>query len=40
VKQHLIDEATNNVIDMSALRFIFGDKGKNKLLFVGNGKYV
>ena len=40
VKQYLIDEATNNAINMNALRFILGDKGTNKLLYVGNGKYI
>ena len=37
VKQYLIDEATNDVINMNALRFLRGDKGTNKLLYVGKG---
>ena len=36
VKQHLIDQATNDVINMDRLT---GDKGTNKLLYVGNGKH-
>ena len=38
VKQYLIDEATDGVIDMSVIR---EDKGANKLLYVGkNGTHV
>ena len=40
VKQHLIDEATDGVINMKSLRFMDGDKGTNKLLHVGNRKYI
>ena len=38
VKQYLIDEAINGVINMESLRFMGGDKGTNKLLYVGNRK--
>ena len=38
VKQYLIDEATNGIINMESLRFMDGDKGTNKLLYVGNRK--
>ena len=40
VKQYLIDQATDGVINMESLRFIGGDKGTNKLLYVGNCKYT
>ena len=40
VKQYLIDQATDGVINMESLRFIRGDKGTNKLLYVGNRKYT
>ena len=36
VKKYLIDEATDDAIDMKSLP---GGKGTNKLLYVGNGKY-
>ena len=38
VKQHLINSATDGVINMESLRFIEGDRGTNKLLYVGNCK--
>ena len=40
VKQHLINEATNDAINMDVLKLMrfAGDKGTNKLLYVGNGK--
>ena len=37
VKQFLLDNATNGAINMDALRHMQGDKGTNKLLYVGNG---
>ena len=37
VKQFLIDNATDGAINMDALRHVQGDKGTNKLLYVGNG---
>ena len=40
VKQYLIDKATNDVINMDAIRLKPGDKGTNKLLYVGNSKYL
>ena len=36
VKQFLIDNATDGAINMDALTFMQGDKGTNKLLYVGN----
>ena len=39
VKQYLIDNATDGVINMDTLRFMQGDEGTNKLLYVGNGTY-
>ena len=40
VKQYLINEATDGCINMDALRFLPGHKGANKLVYVGNGKYM
>ena len=40
VKQHLIDEATDGVINMESLRLMDRDKSTNKLLHVGNRKYI
>ena len=40
VKQHLINSATDGVINMESLRFIEGNKGPNKLLYVGNRKHT
>ena len=43
VKQHLVDEATDDVINMDPLRLMGefrGNKGTNKLLYIGNGKYI
>jgi len=40
VKRYLISKATDGIIKMGVLRFLYGNKGKNKLLYVGNGMYV
>ena len=40
VKQYLIDEATNDAINMNALRFRERNKSTNKLLYVGNRKHI
>ena len=40
VKQYLIDNATDGVINMDALSLLQGDKGTNKLLYIGNGKWL
>ena len=37
VKRFLIYTATDGAINMDALRHVQGDKGTNKLLYVGNG---
>jgi len=43
VKQHLINDATNDAINMDPLRFMGEfrrNRGTNKLLYIGNGKHV
>ena len=40
VKQCLIDEATDGVINMESLSLMDGDEGANKLLYVGHRKYI
>ena len=43
MKQHLIDEATDGVINMDPLK-LMGEfrrnRGTNKLCYIGNGKYA
>ena len=36
VKQYLIDKATDGVINMDS---VSGDRGANKLLYIGKGAY-
>ena len=40
VKQHLIDQATNDAINMRSLRFRERKKSTNKLLYVGTRKHI
>ena len=40
VKQYLIDNATDGVINMNALKLKQRDRRVNKLLYVGNGTYM
>ena len=40
VKQHLVNESTDGMLDMDAMTSIQGDKGANKLLYVGNGMCI